>query len=180
MGLDFDQLFPARFLKAGQFGGKDVTLQISKVTLEELPGKNGPEMRGILSFEKTPKQLVLNKTNGLSLKAMFGRDTGAWVGKRVTFYPAPIQFEDNDLAIRVRGSPDIAANVTFELKLARKKPRSVTLLKTGGKPAANAKPVPQLPATPPQQPEADASEEPPSDVLLPGQDGYGETDALPA
>lgn len=154
--MDFDELYPNRFLKAGEFKGRDVTLTISKVVLEELAGKNGPEMKGILSFERTPKQLVLNKTNGLCLKALFGRNTDEWIGKKVTFFPAEIQFEDNDLAIRVRGSPDIAAPVTFELKLARKKPRMVTLQRTGSvklanpaKPAAAKPPAPAKPITAP-------------------------------
>jgi hypothetical protein len=140
--MDFDKLFPGRFLKAGQFGGRDVTMTIAKIVLEEMDGVKGKETKAIASFRERPLQLVLNKTNALSLKAMFGRETDQWVGKRVTFFPAKIQFEDHDIAIRVRGSPDIAANVTFELKLARKKPRSVTLLKTAVGQAST-------PATPP-------------------------------
>lgn len=141
--MDFDKLFPNRFLKAGEFQGRDITMTIAAVKLEELEGAKGKETKAIVSFKERPKQLVLNKTNGLSLRAMFGRETDNWVGKRVTFYPAEIKFEDNDLAIRVRGSPDIAAPVTFELKLARKKPRSVTLQKTGAPPP---KPAPTPPS----------------------------------
>jgi len=129
--MDFDKLFPGRFMKATDFNGKDVTLTISGVVVEELEGERKKEVKGLISFKETTKALVLNKTNGLCLKAMFGRETDAWVGKRVTLWPAPIQFEDNDIAIRVRGSPDIAAPVTFTLKLAKKKPREVTLAKTG-------------------------------------------------
>lgn len=129
-GLDFDQLFPGRFIKAGQFKGIDVTMQIKTVAIEELPKQGGTETKGVIGFEQTPKQWVLNKTNGLCLKGMFGRDTGEWIGKRVTLYPAAIQFEDSDLAIRVRGSPDIAAPMDIEIKLARKSPKKVTMQKT--------------------------------------------------
>jgi hypothetical protein len=149
--MDFDELYPNRFMKAGEFKGKDVTLTITKVILEELAGKVGPEKKGILCFARTTKQLVLNKTNGLCLKALFGRNTDEWIGKKVTFFPAEIQFEDNDLAIRVRGSPDITAPVTFELKLARKKPRMVTLQPTGSvkvTPAKTAAAQPPAPAKP--------------------------------
>lgn len=128
--MHFDKLFPTRFMKAGMFSGRDVTLTISKVVLEELEGDKGKEMKAIVSFSERPMQLVLNKTNGLCLKAMFGPETGAWVGKRVTFFPAPISFGDSDIAIRVRGSPDIEKTLTFELKLARKKPKPTTLQKT--------------------------------------------------
>jgi hypothetical protein len=131
MGLDFDQLFPNRFLKAGEFKGKDVTLTIAGVEIEELEGDKGKQTRGIIAFRETKKALVLNKTNGLCLRGMFGRDTGGWVGKRVTFFPAPIDFGDAEIAIRVRGSPDIPKTMEIEIKLARKKARKVTMQKTG-------------------------------------------------
>lgn len=127
-------------MKAGQFSGKDVTLTITKIGLEELEGQTGKKNKAIVTFKEVAFQLVLNKTNALCCKAMFGPETDSWIGKRVTFFPAEIHFEDNDLAIRVRGSPDIPAPVTFDLKLARKKPKSVTLIKTG-----NPKPTPPQP-----------------------------------
>jgi hypothetical protein len=141
MAFDFDQLFPNRFLKAGELRGKDVTLTISNVSLEELDGDKGKQVKGVVSFKETPKSLVLNKTNGLCLKGMFGRDVGAWFGKRVTIFPAPIDFGDAEIAIRVRGSPDIEKDLDVEIKLARKKPRTVRMLKTGGKPSGNGKPA---------------------------------------
>lgn len=161
--MDYDELFPNRFMKAGEFKGKDVTLKISGVQIEELEGDGGKKVKGIISFDRTPKQLVLNKTNGLCLKALFGRRTEDWVGKRVTFYPAQIDnFGDVDLAIRVRGSPDIAGPVQVEIKLAKKKPKTVTLQKTAGAAAPGKKA--EVPAQPP--PPVD---EPPEDVVLPGQ-----------
>jgi hypothetical protein len=176
--MDFDKLFPARFLKAGEFQGRDVTLTIAGVSLEELETARGKETKAIVSFRETKKQLVLNKTNGLCIKAMFGRETDAWIGKRVTFYPAHIQFEDNDLAIRVRGSPDIPAPITFELKLPRKKPKQTTLQvtrvgaqprpqkpATASKPAAPAKPA-AAPSVADEQPQFDEPP-PPTDADMP-------------
>jgi len=155
--MHFDKLYPARFLKAGEFGGRDVTLTISSVFLEELEGETGKKMKAILGFAGTPKQLVLNKTNGLCIKAMFGVETDAWRGKRVTLYPANISFGDTDLAIRVRGSPDIKDPVTFELKLPRKKGKAVTLQVTraqaNGKP--DTAPAPTQPEEPPPPPDLD-------------------------
>lgn len=163
-GLDFDQLFPNRFLKAGMFAGRDVTLTIKEIAVEELVGDKGSEMKGIIKFAEKPQQLVLNKTNGLCLRAMFGRDTGAWVGKRVTFYPAPIDFGDAEIAIRVRGSPDLPANMEIEIKLARKKARKVVMLRTGQKAANVAKPSAP---PPPPEPDQHADAEPPPDDVPP-------------
>jgi hypothetical protein len=160
-GLDYDALFPGRFLKAGLFVGKDVTLTIARVRLEDLPEeKGGNRARGIIGFQETKLELVLNRTNGECIKAMFGRDTGEWVGRRVTFFPAKIDSEFADIAIRVRGSPDIPAAVTFDLKLPRKRPKSVTLAVTSkGKPGArpgNGAPAETEPPPPaPGEPETD-------------------------
>lgn len=153
MGLSYDQLFPGRFIKSGEFQGKDVTLTIAKVRIEELEGDGGKKVKGIVSFRETKKEWVLNRTNGECLKAMWGKETDNWLGKRVTLWPAP--FNDNltgekTTAIRVRGSPDLDKPCTFELKLPRKKAASLTLQKTGsqnGKPAAK-KPDPTPEPTP--------------------------------
>src|SRR5205085_5994632 len=71
--VDWDELYPGRFLKAVDFKGKTVTLKISEVKIEELVGDKGPQVKGVISFERTEKQWALNKTNGICLKEMFGR-----------------------------------------------------------------------------------------------------------
>ncbi len=125
--MDFDKLFPGRFLKAADLNSKDVTLTISAVVVDELIGDKGTEIKGLLSFAGKKKQLVLNKTNGLCLKQMFGRETDAWVGKRITVYPTTFNDEP---CIRVKGSPDIEGDISFELKLPRKAPKATRLVKT--------------------------------------------------
>jgi hypothetical protein len=130
-GLDYDLLFPGRFIKAAEFKGKDVLVTISSIDLEDLPqDKGGERVKGIISFAGKKKKLVLNRTNGECFKAMFGRDTGEWVGKRVVLYPA---VWNGDPCIRVRGSPDIAEDKTFELKLPKKRPQKVTMFNTATK-----------------------------------------------
>lgn len=162
-GLDFDQLFPARFMKAGEFKGRDVTLRIKAVFIEELEGDKGKQTKGILEFHGTNKQFVLNKTNGLCIRGMFGRNTADWVGKRITLFPAEISYGDSDLAIRVRGSPDIAAPMQVEVRLARKKPRLYTMQKT---PAKGEKPAAAAPAaTPPPAPAPEPANEPEGELF---------------
>lgn len=128
--MDFDLLYPGRFLKSGEFKGRDVTLTITSVDMEDLPqDKGGEKARGIISFKETKRKLVLNRTNGEAIKAMFGRETDEWLEKKITLYPAP--YEGDETCIRVRGAPHLTKPLTFELKLPRKKPISVTLLPTG-------------------------------------------------
>lgn len=138
--MDYDQLFPGRFLKSGEFQGKDVTLTVAGIRLEELPqDQGGTRTRGIISFKETKRELVLNRTNGESIKAMFGRKTGDWIGKRITFYPAPYHDSfsgEQGTAIRVRGSTDIEKDVRFELRLPKRRPVPMVMRALGGKTAA--------------------------------------------
>lgn len=153
---DYDQLYPGRFLKSGEFKGKDVTLTIRDVDLEELADEKGTKknddgekvkIKGVLFFHETEKGIVLNRTNGECLKRMFGRKPKDWLGKKVAFYPDTVTaFGDRMLAIRVRGSPDIAADIEFDLRLPQKKAKKTVLKRTGGaqeKPAAAAQGKPQ-------------------------------------
>lgn len=160
-GLDFDELYPGRFVKAGDLKGRDVNLTITRVHVEELEGTK-KQTKGIISFRETPKELVLNRTNGECLKAMWGRDTGEWVGKRVTIYPCKIESDLADLAVRVRGSPDIASDMTFTLNLARKRPRPMTMKRTATGKQAPA-PAPAAAPTPDDDPPPAESEA--ADVL---------------
>jgi hypothetical protein len=164
---DYDQRFPGRFLKSGEFQGRDATLTIRDIDLEEMEERKGVKTKCILSFRETKKQLVLNRTNGECLKGMFGRATRDWIGKRVTFYPATVEaFGAPTLAIRVRGSPDIARDLEVTCKVGRQGDVRVTMKRTGQKPA-NGKPAGavQAPQPPPDYAEAgpDTVPEPPPD-----------------
>jgi len=152
--VDWDQLYPGRFVKASDLKGKQVTLRISEVNLEELAGEKGPIVKGVISFEKTEKMLALNKTNGLCLRAMFGKKVQDWVGKRVTLFPTEVRMPTGEMddAIRVYGSPDIPRDLEITVSLPRKRPVQMTMHRTGGTGGASASsssPAPkQEPATP--------------------------------
>ena len=132
--MDYDELFPGRFLKSGEFKGRKVKLTIKAIRLEQLPQDRGPDKtRGIVAFDETPKELVLNRTNGECIKAMFGRDTDQWIGKRLVLFPMPYQ---GDTAIRVWGSPDLDADLPVQVTLPRKRPFPMTMH------AGHSRPVP--------------------------------------
>lgn len=157
--VDWDELYPGRFIKAGDFKGKVVTLKITAVQIEELEGDKGKQIKGVIAFEQTEKHLALNKTNGICLKAMFGRMVQEWVGKRVSLHAATWNGEP---AIRVYGSPDIDADKVIEVSLPRKRPFNMTMHRVQLKGAAPAPvqakgtepaPTPTPPAAPTQKPE---------------------------
>lgn len=174
--MDAALLNPSKYIQAIAMKGRDVTVTITAVVLREMEREDGTkEMQGMIDMKGTDKSWVVNVTNRKCLVAMFGAETDAWIGKRVTLYPEPNKKSDSGFAIRVRGSPDIQNDIPFVLKLARKKPRKILLKATsktangnghgtanGTAPASNGKPAPD--PTPPQDPEEPpdgAPEDPP-------------------
>ncbi len=132
-GLTFDDLFPSRFLKASMFQGRPVTLTISDVSVEGLEREDGVEHQAaIITFKETKKQLVCNRTNGESIKAMFGADVDNWLGKRITLRPEndPSGLSESGLAIRLSGSPDLKQPIEALIKLPRRKPQKRKLVPT--------------------------------------------------
>lgn len=123
--VDWDELYPGRFLKAGELQGKKVTLTMVDIDTEELADDEGKKkVKGIIAFKETPKQIPLNKTNGLCIRAMFGRKLSDWSEKRITLFADKWNGED---CIRIWGSPDITENMEVEIKLPRRKPSMMTM-----------------------------------------------------
>lgn len=151
-------LTPSKYIKAAEFQGREVTLTIKGIQIEELVREdNTKQKKGTVQFERTDKGWVLNTTNVKCLVAMWGTETDSWIGKRVTLFPEANDMSETGFAIRVRGSPDLERDLTFTLKLARKKPRQITLKavgKSNGKQPPNGKPAPAPAAA---EPSADAS-----------------------
>ena len=135
---DWDELYPGRFFKAGTLGESKRTLTITAVDLEELEGDQGKKQKGVLSFKEDKQQLPLNKTNGICLREMFGRQVQTWVGKRFTVFVTDWK---GDPTIRVWGSPDIEADMEITISLPRKKPFKMTMHADGKatKPKGEAK-----------------------------------------
>lgn len=140
--MDIDKMFPGRFIKAGDFNGKPwTTPKIKTVNLEKLEGNKGAQIKGIVWFDGYEKGWVINRTNAECLRAMWGRDTDAWVGHRVTLHP--IVWQGEELAIRVKGSPDLKESMSVEIKLPRKSAFTVRLEKIVTPQRQNGKPPAQ-------------------------------------
>jgi len=139
--VDWDELYPGRFIKASDLKGKKVTLTISRVRVEELIGDKGPQMKGIINFEGKDKALALNKTNGLCLKAMFGRKVQEWVGHKATLFASTW---DGDECIRIWGSPELTEDRQVTIALPRKRPFDMTMhaVSAGPKPVQSTQPSP--------------------------------------
>lgn len=125
--VDWEELYPGRFLKGIDLKGNRYTLTVVDVNLEELEGDKGPQTKGVITFKETEKLWAMNRTNGVCVKAMFGRKVQEWKGKRVTLFPG---VHNGEPCIRVYGSPDIAEAFEVTIKLPRKKPTTMVMHKT--------------------------------------------------
>jgi hypothetical protein len=116
--MDCRLLYPSAFLSSADLGGKDVTLTIRRVDVEELKTERGPEKKPVMRFEETKakaeatstkeKGLVLPKVNAMTIASMYGNEVDGWVGKRVTLYPTRVQAFGKEVdAIRIR--PEVPA-----------------------------------------------------------------------
>ena len=122
-GLSFDQLYPGTYIKAGEFNGRPVTLTIKSVAREMLSnGTGGEEGAVVVAFTETEKLFVMNKTNAVCLRAMWGDDSGQWLGHRVTLHPVKDEsgLSESGQCIRVAGSPELPKALKFRARLGRK------------------------------------------------------------
>jgi hypothetical protein len=138
--LTYESCFPGRFLSAGHFDGKRITLTVAHAYLEDLdgsedkPSSKPPKL--VMSFVGKKMELVLPKTNAYCLKEMFGNKLADWVGKKVVFYPTKTKFGGKLVdCIRIYGSPDIAEDIELTVPQGKNKPWTTTLhaIKAGTK-----------------------------------------------
>jgi hypothetical protein len=98
--------FPSTYLKAADLQGRNVTVQIDRVELDEIGGEHKP----ILYFIGKEKGIVLNKTNANTLAAAYGDDTDNWHGGDVTLFSMMVDFQGKSVeSIRVKVPPRMPA-----------------------------------------------------------------------
>ena len=155
--------FKGEYIAAVEFDGKTPLITIDHVKICELEGEDGKKKaRPVVYFRESKRGWVLCKTTAQALAAMFGVETDRWTGKRVHLRAEEVQVgKERKPGIRIAGSPDIDGPVKFELRLPRKKPKTVILAKT----TAGQVAAPETPASP--TPEDDP---PPPDDAPPGDE----------
>lgn len=101
--MNVNDLFPSRFVKAHDLGGKAITVVIRAATLEELGYGAEKEQKLALAFEKAQKMMLLNRTNAMIIAQMYGPETDGWIGKAVILYAARVKaFGQWHDAVRVK------------------------------------------------------------------------------
>ncbi len=106
IGMNRDDLFPSKYLKAADLGGKPTVVEITGVTMEDLKDMAGKTQRkGVLAFKDRTKTLVLNRTNYDAVADLHGEETNGWPGKSIELFPAKTNMGGKTMdCIRVRGT----------------------------------------------------------------------------
>lgn len=101
-----DDIYPSKkgdHLKAADLKGKEIKAEIEGFEVVEFNNDSGKEKKLVLSFTKTDKTLVLNKTNSKAIESGFGGDIEGWIGKSIFIYPTTTDFGGQTVdCIRVR------------------------------------------------------------------------------
>ena len=152
--MNADALTPSKYIRAADFGASLPTFPTLTIAdggrIEALPSlkpgarEGDEEKKGVLYFTDEPegRGWVINKTNRECLKGMFGNETDAWVGKRVTLMAMMIRVGPRtEPGVRIKGSPDIDSEIKVTVKLPKRKPETFTLIPTGPKRDTGPKPT---------------------------------------
>lgn len=88
MGLNMDEMYPSKWLRASDLSGKRVKLTIGSVGMEQFQdGTSKP----CIHFPGKDKGLILNKTNATAIAGAYGPDTDGWLGKSIELFSMKVQ-----------------------------------------------------------------------------------------
>lgn len=97
--MRIDSAFPGQYLKAADLQGREVTVTMSHVKMEDVGGEEKP----VLYFSGKDRGLCLNKTNANNIAHVYGHETDDWHGKSLTLYEAMVDYQGRSTpAIRVK------------------------------------------------------------------------------
>lgn len=97
MNVDYRAMFDGKYLGAWNLVDpeghqKDCTVTISSVKAEKVIMEGGQtNKKPLISFQGRELPMVCCKTNAKTIAGMYGNDTAAWVGKRITLYATTTQ-----------------------------------------------------------------------------------------
>ena len=129
--MDVRTLLVGDYIDAVMLKGRKVTRTIKGGDSKPLESLNGKvKTRWVIEFEGSDKKFPLNTTNTKCVMQMFGPETDDWAGKRITLYPEKNSKSESGEAIRIWGSPDIPADVSFTTRIGKTN-RTFTMHKVG-------------------------------------------------
>jgi hypothetical protein len=98
-----EDVFPSKYLRAGDLNGKAAAVWIASAPMETLKGANGEERKTVLYFRGKKKVLPLNRTNWDAVAAICGEDTDDWPGEQIELFPTQTEMKGEMVdCIRIR------------------------------------------------------------------------------
>ena len=98
--MDINAAFPSKYLKAADLQGREVSVTISHITMEDI---GDGEQKPTLYFQGKAKGLVLNKTNAGTIADQHGYDTDFWINKQIVLFPTQTDYAGKQVpCIRVK------------------------------------------------------------------------------
>lgn len=86
--MHYRLMYPSEYLNAADLHEKEVSVTIESVAMEDVPGVDGQKKKKpVVTFAGKQKRFPLPKTCAKAIAARFGKDTEAWLGKKITIYP---------------------------------------------------------------------------------------------
>ena len=109
--MKINQAFPSKYIKAADLQGKEYTLTVASVKIEDVGAEGSPEEKPVLYFAGRAKGVVLNRTNAETISHRYGDDTDDWINKEVIIYPDTVMFQGKLVdCIRMRVPATAAAS----------------------------------------------------------------------
>jgi hypothetical protein len=125
---DYTTMYDSKWFRCADLDGEDRVMTIEKVKAGTVGQGEDAESKPILWFAGVRQPFAANKTNGKTISTLYGRDTEAWIGKKITLFPTTTEYGGETVeCIRVR--PEVPG---------RKAPKSHTLPIGQGKKARRA------------------------------------------
>ena len=119
---DINDLYPSKYLKAHDLGGKTVKATIRHVLVEKI----GSDTKPVLYFKGKEKGMVLNKTNAFTVSQAFGMDTDDWGGGEIEIFAAFVDFQGKQVeGLRIR-LPSRQRNADWQAPPARQRREPVS------------------------------------------------------
>lgn len=94
--MKLNDAYPSQFLTAEDLDGKDITITIADIELEEIGQGHDKSKKLVIGMTGKKKRFVVNKTNANTIAKVLGSDdTDDWIGQRISIGPREVEFQGN-------------------------------------------------------------------------------------
>lgn len=92
--MKLNDAYPSNFLTAEDLGGRDITITIQDIELEDLGQGAKKEKKLAITMAGKKKKFIVNKTNANTIAKVLGTDeTDDWIGQRIIIGPREVEFQ---------------------------------------------------------------------------------------